>query len=1262
MGKRITAAACSILLLFAMTAAAATYYVSPWGSSESPYSTWETAATNIQDAVNQAHNNDVVLVTNGVYNTGGDSRFGVKHRLILTNSTTIQSVNGSRHTVIEGAPDPVSGALGTNATRAVYMAKGTLDGFTVRRGYTDDAGEPARREAGGVLMMGGSLYNSHIVGNMSGGAGAGGWLANCLVTNTFFEKNTTTNGAGVHIRQQVRMKGSRSANLDKAYAEIGVIGTNAAYITNGAPAIIPNGTDFGHVDMTDGLMTHTFTITNMGVSALHIDAITTNGGQAADFVIPEALVTNVVNNHTSITFDVKFDPSELGIRETMLFVHNNDPDDDPFVIWLRGQGVEPDIVVLGTNLAVIVSGEMLTDYQKGTDFGSMDVTTGILTNIFTITNAGTSTLNLSDLVITNGNTSDFTITSMPAMSLATGEVSTFSVTFDPVDMGVRTSMVYIASDDPDTPYTFLLSGLGLEPYMKILGINLDFIPNNDVTPTIVDGTDFGEAYYGAITHTFTITNTGNSLLEMTGTPTVAVSGSHAADFTVSAMPSTSLDASNETTFAIRFFPSSVLTSTAEVSIVNNDDFHSNTPYTFQVIGAGSRSNQFLNIDANLHRVAAAAVDWGDYDNDGWLDLAMMGYDGTNNFTDVYRNGGDGTFTPVGAGIDPIESGRIRWGDYDADGYLDLAMIGYGDDGMNASIWRNTTGTGFTNIMASLQAVYNGGLGWGDYDNDGDFDLAISGAYTATSRITAVYRNDEGIFTNAHFNLPGLNASRLTWADFDNDGDLDLTICGDDGYGKTTKIYTNDAGSLYLGQSLVGVSYGALSWGDYDADGDLDLAVGGYAENGPRLLIYSNNGTTLVTVSNKNLTGIWLGEAQWADYDNDGDMDLLTIGSTSNNVLVSRIYKYENGSFTNIPLNLPGMRITGAAWGDYDNDGDLDMALAGQGTNGYSANIYRNLSDTLNTPPSAPYGLIVSASGRYAHFAWDSAMDAETASPALSYNLLVSTDPLGENVMPAMADTASGWRRVVRMGNVQHNRSWTLQVPTGKDIYWAVQAVDSGFEGGPWAFGNDFSNAPLPDLTIAALSYTKIPFTAYVTVSNTGLKATDPGTLSIWTDLSTNAACSQVADATTNGLGLLNPGSSIQITFNGLAQPQAGVTNVLRAYVDSGCTILEERTNNNQMAVEYVIPRYSNFMFNAFALQTNTWLRWSKPTDSGLLSDATHLRYGTASYPATTSDGTLLYTGTNLVYVHQNQVQGVTYYYTIWVSNDGTNWVIPPTDN
>lgn len=1259
MGKRFIAAF-FLLLLSALTAVGATYYVSPWGSGVAPYDTWETASTNLEDAVSLVRNNDLVLVTNGVYNTGGTNRFSLLHRMILTNNATIRSINGSRHTVIEGAPDPMTQTTGTDAMRAVYMSKGTLDGFTIRRGYTDASGIPAKTEAGGVLMLGGSLLNSHVVGNVAGGQGAGAWLANCTVSNTLFEKNTTTNGAGIHVHQQVKFKQSRSANLQSSYAEIGIMGTNSDYLINGGFASITNGTDFGHVDASDGTNTHTFTITNMGTRALHIEGISTNGGQAADFLIVEDLVTNVIDNHSVVSFDVRFDPSDLGIRQTMLFVHNNDPDDDPFVIWLRGQGVEPDLVVFGTNMAVIVSGEMLTSYETGTDYGSLDVTDGILTNIFTVTNAGTSTLNLSDLIITNGNTADFAITQLPTMSLATGEVSTFTVTFDPQDMGLRTALVYIASDDPDTPYTFLLSGLGLEPYMKVLGIDLSLIPNNDITPSLVDGTDFGEAYYGAITHTFTITNDGNSLLSMTGTPTVAISGSHSNDFTVTSMPATSLDSSNATTFEVRFFPSSVLTSTAQVTIANNDDFHSNSPYTFDVIGMGSRSNQFIDIEANLHNVAAAAVDWGDFDNDGWLDLAIMGYDGTNTFTDVYRNGADGTFTPMGFGFDPLESGRIRWGDFDADGYLDLAMLGYGDGSMNASIWHSVNGTDFTNINASIEGVYNGGLGWGDYDNDGDLDLAVSGAQSSTSRFTRIYQNNQGVFTNSEIVLPGLNASRLAWADYNNDGDLDLLICGDNGDSKVATLYTNDAGLFYSAQSLPGVSYGAVSWGDYDADGDLDLALGGYASGGPSLTVYSNNGVRLIAMTNKVMQGIWLGEAQWADYDNDGDLDLLTIGSTSNNVLISRVYQYENGSFSNLPMNLPGMRITGAAWGDYDNDGDLDMAIAGQGTNGYAANIYRNLSDVLNTAPSAPVGLLVSTTEKTASFSWDAAVDAETAPDALTYNLLVSTSPFGQNVMPGMAGTASGLRRIVRMGNVQQNKSWTINVPSGQEIYWAVQAVDSGYMGGPWATGNDFSNAPLPDLIITDISYVEVPFTAYVTVSNQGLEASEPGTVSLWVNMSSNATCGQVADASTNGLSVLNPGDSLQIEFTDLPQPTRGVTNMMHAFVNSDCTIVEERDENNQYSLEYVLNTYSNFTITAFALETNTWVRWSQPTESGLLTDYANLRFSTTAYPAATNDGTSLYTGTNLVYIHQNQVQGVTYYYTIWLSNDGTNWVDPPT--
>ena len=211
-------------------------------------------------------------------------------------------------------------------------------------------------------------------------------------------------------------------------------------------------------------------------------------------------------------------------------------------------------------------------------------------------------------------------------------------------------------------------------------------------------------------------------------------------------------------------------------------------------------------------------------------------------------------------------------------------------------------------------------------------------------------------------LTGVNESSVAWGDYDNDGDLDILITGlSDPGGWISKIYSNNGNNSFTEQtgiSLTGVAQGSVAWGDYDNDGDLDILLTGHSitEGGRVSKIYRNNGDNSFTEqAGISLTGISLSSVAWGDYDNDGDLDILLTGNTGSS-LVSKIY-HNNGdnSFTEqTGIGLMGVRSSSVAWGDYDNDGDIDILLTGYVSSGnYISRIYCNNNLTLNSVPTMP---------------------------------------------------------------------------------------------------------------------------------------------------------------------------------------------------------------------------------------------------------------------------------------------------------------------
>ena len=183
----------AVLVLGFLKAAATTRYVdlnSP--SPTPPYTSWPTAATNIQDAIDVASAGDLILVTNGVYQTGGRLATGATtNRVAVTKAVTVRSVNGPLDTIIQGYQVP--GTLtGSSAVRCVYLAnEAVLNGFTLTNGATGNGG------GGGVESesLSAIVTNCVIVGNIAhlGGGTYSGTLDNCTLSN-----NTAIYGGGAY--------------------------------------------------------------------------------------------------------------------------------------------------------------------------------------------------------------------------------------------------------------------------------------------------------------------------------------------------------------------------------------------------------------------------------------------------------------------------------------------------------------------------------------------------------------------------------------------------------------------------------------------------------------------------------------------------------------------------------------------------------------------------------------------------------------------------------------------------------------------------------------------------------------------------------------------------------------------------------------------------------------------------------------------------------------------------------------------------------
>jgi hypothetical protein len=172
------------------------------------------------------------------------------------------------------------------------------------------------------------------------------------------------------------------------------------------------------------------------------------------------------------------------------------------------------------------------------------------------------------------------------------------------------------------------------------------------------------------------------------------------------------------------------------------------------------------------------IAWGDYDNDGFLDLFVANFTGHNY---LYHNNRDGTFARVLDSLverDPSSSVGCAWGDYDNDGFLDLFVAN--SDGRPNFLFRNNGDGTFTKITdgAVVTDSYGYGCAWADYDNDGWLDLFVNrGISGGAGMDNALYHNNgDGTFTpvtEGSIVHDGGQGKGCAWGDYDNDGFQDL---------------------------------------------------------------------------------------------------------------------------------------------------------------------------------------------------------------------------------------------------------------------------------------------------------------------------------------------------------------------------------------------------------------------------------------------------------------------------------------------------------
>lgn len=532
--------------------------------------------------------------------------------------------------------------------------------------------------------------------------------------------------------------------------------------------------------------------------------------------------------------------------------------------------------------------------------------------------------------------------------------------------------------------------------------------------------------------------------------------------------------------------------------------------------------------------------WGDYDNDGDLDVY------TN--SGLYRNDG-GYFNYVSSNL-PSYSGQGYWGDYDRDGDLDIFVVRWG---YQPYLYRNNSGV-FQLVSTDFPYYDYYQVNWVDYDLDGDLDLFFNGTYYETY----LYTNDNGTFVNSNLDFPDPYAGMSTWGDYDNDGDPDLLINGRMGI---AQVLRNDVDAenirsfTNINAPLIELENASAYWVDYDNDGDLDIFMAGESwDYGPmHTVLYQNSSGEFSQVTTPFVGGDGYDVASWGDINHDGLLDLVISATDSYDWYVSenriRLYYNQGGSFGEAQMLIANDNTgTGVELIDIDNDGSLDIVYRTM-IGGFG--VLSNDGWGTNAPPPAPVLTYDQQSGM---LSWSQELDDTTPNSALTYDIRIGNTWEGSEIRCPDANPQNGYRRLVQGGQ----RQLILpELPDDQSFFASIQAIDNSYAGS--IFSNTVVINPFPEIQVSSQTlefgtkYIGLIYSEELSISNTG---TGPLQITgIYTD-GTESSFSIAAQEFPITIGI---GESFALTISFQPSNPGDSNDIL--YIESNARTLPQMTIN-----------------------------------------------------------------------------------------------------
>lgn len=350
-------------------------------------------------------------------------------------------------------------------------------------------------------------------------------------------------------------------------------------------------------------------------------------------------------------------------------------------------------------------------------------------------------------------------------------------------------------------------------------------------------------------------------------------------------------------------------------------------------------NVQLDTTQTLQDSDAGSVAYADVDLDGDNDLLITGFSSSQGVsTTLYENDGSGNFTAMSQpAIVNVYAGAAEFADVENDGDMDLLITGNtGSPAATANLYIND-GLGSYSLSPGtpFEPSNNGDIDFGDIDGDNDLDLIMTGKDASGNVFSKLYTNNgTGSFTLVTGTIfTGVYMSSTEFIDVDNDGDLDLLMCGTDSSDvSTAKLYENNGSGIFnlvTGTPFDNAQFGDIAFGDTDNDGDQDILIVGQNDSSQYIAkFYINTGTSFSLHPNTPFPGTFLHSSSFADFNNDGKLDLLHIGNALNG-LIGHIYENQgSNNFVLADSTLSGSYNGSNIVADLNGDNKMDIVTTG----------------------------------------------------------------------------------------------------------------------------------------------------------------------------------------------------------------------------------------------------------------------------------------------------------------------------------------------